>query len=75
MKTFGNIFNFKKAEKGSETIVAESLYQCPMKCEGDKLYDAPGNCPACNMKLVLVNPHGSKSHEHGHDHHSRHAYC
>jgi len=30
-------------------------YQCPMKCEGDKVYDAPGNCPVCNMKLVPVD--------------------
>jgi len=24
------------------------LYQCPMKCEGDKTYNAPGNCPVCH---------------------------
>lgn len=30
-------------------------YQCPMKCEGDKVYQEPGNCPVCNMKLVPVN--------------------
>lgn len=54
MKTIGNIFHFKKANKDKETIVAESLYQCPMKCEGNKRYDAPGSCPVCNMKLVPV---------------------
>jgi Cu2+-exporting ATPase len=27
-------------------------YSCPMKCEGDKTYDQPGNCPVCNMHLV-----------------------
>ncbi len=27
-------------------------YFCPMNCEGDKIYDSPGNCPVCNMKLV-----------------------
>jgi Cu+-exporting ATPase len=32
-------------------------YQCPMKCEGDKMYDAPGNCPVCNMRLTAVNDH------------------
>lgn len=26
-------------------------YFCPMKCEGEKTYDQPGNCPVCNMKL------------------------
>jgi len=29
-------------------------YQCPMKCEGDKTYTAPGNCPVCNMHLAPV---------------------
>ena len=29
-------------------------YQCPMKCEGDKTYTAPGNCPVCNMHLASV---------------------
>jgi len=29
-------------------------YQCPMKCEGDKTYDAPGTCPVCNMHLSPV---------------------
>jgi len=29
-------------------------YQCPMKCEGDKTYIAPGNCPVCNMHLSPV---------------------
>ncbi len=32
-----------------------SKYQCPMKCEGDKTYDSPLNCPVCNMKLVEVD--------------------
>ncbi len=32
----------------------KSVYQCPMKCEGDKTYNAPGNCPVCNMHLEPV---------------------
>jgi Cu(I)/Ag(I) efflux system membrane fusion protein len=31
-------------------------YACPMKCEGDKTYEKPGNCPVCNMKLQKVDP-------------------
>jgi len=31
-----------------------TLYQCPMKCEGDKTYDAPGKCPVCGMDLKPV---------------------
>ncbi len=27
-------------------------YYCPMLCEGDKKYDAPGDCPVCGMPLV-----------------------
>jgi Cu2+-exporting ATPase len=35
--------------------MAATAHQCPMKCEGNKTYDAPGNCPECNMKLVAVD--------------------
>lgn len=28
-------------------------YQCPMKCEGEKIYDHPGYCPICKMELQL----------------------
>ncbi|KAA8475456.1 Cu2+-exporting ATPase [Arcticibacter tournemirensis] len=27
-------------------------FYCPMHCEGDKTYDASGNCPVCGMDLV-----------------------
>jgi P-type Cu+ transporter len=27
-------------------------YYCPMQCEGDKMYDKPGDCPVCGMHLV-----------------------
>lgn len=30
-------------------------YQCPMKCEGEKLYERPGKCPVCKMNLEVVN--------------------
>jgi hypothetical protein len=35
--------------------MAEAHYQCPMKCEGDKMYDKPGKCPVCKMELKKVN--------------------
>ncbi|WP_235297621.1 heavy metal translocating P-type ATPase [Portibacter marinus] len=28
------------------------VYYCPMHCEGDKVYDEPGDCPVCGMDLV-----------------------
>jgi hypothetical protein len=34
---------------------SKMVYQCPMKCEGEKTYPAPGNCPVCNMHLSAVN--------------------
>ncbi len=36
---------------------------CPMRCEGEKLYDEPGNCPVCNMHLVPAGD--DAAHEHG----------
>lgn len=27
-------------------------FYCPMHCEGDKIYDKPGDCPVCGMDLV-----------------------
>ncbi|WP_348798237.1 heavy metal translocating P-type ATPase [Flavobacterium adhaerens] len=31
---------------------ASGKYYCPMFCEGDKVYDEPGDCPVCGMDLV-----------------------
>ena len=47
-----------------ETIKSQLRYQCPMKCEGEKTYDAPGVCPVCNMKLVPVNNINSQNLRH-----------
>jgi len=50
-------------------------YTCPMNCEGEKVYDHPGNCPVCHMHLVPVNGHDrheehhhlNRPSEHGHE--------
>lgn len=26
-------------------------YQCPMKCEQEKTYNKPGECPVCGMEI------------------------
>jgi Cu2+-exporting ATPase len=41
-------------------------YGCPMHCEGDKLYDSPGNCPVCGMHLVKQNSvsHSDQKNQH-----------
>lgn len=39
----------------SEKISPSSVYYCPMECEGEKVYFAPGKrCPTCNMFLVPI---------------------
>ena len=51
----------------------QQKYHCPMKCEGEKTYDGPGNCPVCNMHLVPVENNEknitdhNKAHAHHHD--------
>ncbi len=38
----------KQQGRGSGT----GTYYCPMRCEGDKTYPEPGDCPVCGMDLV-----------------------
>ena len=35
--------------------MAMAAYQCPMKCEGDKVYDEEGTCPKCKMDLKQID--------------------
>ena len=37
-----------------QTINFKGKYYCPMHCEGDKVYDKPGDCPVCGMNLVQL---------------------
>ncbi|MGA9638457.1 heavy metal translocating P-type ATPase [Flavobacterium sp.] len=39
-------------KKESSHKATAGKYYCPMHCEGDKEYDAPGDCPVCGMDLV-----------------------
>lgn len=43
----------KSKTKESEAEVV--TYQCPMKCEGDKVYLEEGSCPVCKMDLKPVS--------------------
>jgi protein SCO1/2 len=55
-------------EKANENTTEEAktvMYQCPMKCEGEKMYEEKGTCPVCKMDLELV----SKEDEHKHHNH------
>jgi Cu(I)/Ag(I) efflux system membrane fusion protein len=37
-----------------ERTPAAPAYVCPMKCEGERTYDAEGRCPVCRMRLEPV---------------------
>jgi len=47
-----------------EKAMGMTMYQCPMKCEGDKMYDKEGKCPKCNMDLKKVEKHSDDGHKH-----------
>ena len=38
-------------DKGSTHSENGNMYYCPMRCEGDKTYNHPGDCPICGMHL------------------------
>ncbi|HUN80321.1 MAG TPA: heavy metal-binding domain-containing protein [Phycisphaerae bacterium] len=40
-------------------------YVCPMRCEGEKRFDAPGKCPVCRMALVDSRAHQDHRPKHG----------
>ena len=54
------IYNINDSVNTQKTIVnqnninanKEGVYYCPMRCEGDKTYNKPGNCPVCGMNLI-----------------------
>ncbi len=50
----GNSGN-EKAKENTPEEVKTAMYQCPMKCEGEKMYEAQGTCPVCKMDLELVS--------------------
>ncbi len=39
-------------EKPAPKQHVKGTYYCPMRCEGDKTYQQPGDCPVCGMDLV-----------------------
>ncbi len=43
-----------KKSKAKKVTPAVAVYQCPMKCEGDKTYSKAGKCPVCNMNLTAM---------------------
>ena len=46
--------NNNGGNKAALNSFSSEQYYCPMHCEGDKLYDKPGNCPVCGMNLEKI---------------------
>lgn len=55
--TFGVTGCGQGEEAAGEKKVEESAaqYACPMKCESEKTYSDPGNCPVCGMALKKLD--------------------
>ena len=43
-----------QAEHDHSEDMAAGVYQCPMKCEGEKTYAEKGSCPVCKMDLKEI---------------------
>jgi len=50
----GEASNPKKEIKRPLKTKKKGEFYCPMHCEGDKIYDKPGDCPVCGMDLVSL---------------------
>ena len=48
---FVAILSLTACNVGNSKNKNEVLYQCPMKCEAEKTYNAEGSCPVCKMDL------------------------
>lgn len=53
-------FSSCKNEKSNSKNEDVAVYQCPMKCEGDKTYSESGSCPVCKMDLQPIEIEDSK---------------
>ena len=43
-----------EAHEHSDSDAVAAVYQCPMKCEGEKTYDEKGSCPVCKMDIKEI---------------------
>lgn len=41
-------------ESNTTETAPKATYQCPMECEGDKVYESNVTCPVCHMDLKEV---------------------
>jgi Cu2+-exporting ATPase len=61
----------------ADKISPSGQYICPMKCEGEKIYNEPGRCPVCGMFLAPIEEVNTPEKEEkasccggGHHHHT-----
>ena len=52
---FITLFVFMACNTNNSNKNKEAMYQCPMKCEGEKTYSFEGSCPICKMDLKPVS--------------------
>jgi Cu+-exporting ATPase len=52
LKTNGHHQHYHLQHKETTETASKGKYYCPMRCEGDKMYDKPGDCPVCGMHLL-----------------------
>lgn len=53
----------KEDESAAGQHASEGIFQCPMKCEGDKTYATAGKCPDCGMDLEKTNENDAENKE------------
>lgn len=51
--SYGNNSNEQKSENSTNQIET-AMYQCPIKCEDDKMYDKDGTCPPITATFQLL---------------------
>lgn len=59
----------EEIQEASEEM-AIAVYQCPMKCEGDKTFTEEGSCSVCKMDLKEVEVSDDDSEEENHEGHN-----
>jgi protein SCO1/2 len=60
---FTVIISFNACEPKEKNDLDHVSYQCPMKCEGEKAFNAPGVCKVCKMDLEPLEPRNIEQNE------------
>ncbi len=49
------LVSFGSCKESIKKESAKTAYQCPMKCEGERVYHKEGSCPICKMDLKPIS--------------------